>query len=93
MEPARPISTVFQTTVTHRFDFQSRRFLNPEEAAAVGEAFTGLYPVENNPAIIQKALADPAGYVLKPQREGGGMSVGAGDRQATWILLTRHQPG
>lgn len=47
-------------------------FLDDSEAIKdVQSVFTGLYPTSNRD-IINKALAHPERYVLKPQREGGG---------------------
>jgi hypothetical protein len=53
---------------------------------------------------VEKALADPEKYVLKPQREGGGNNVYGSDikqvilgmkdseERSAWILMDRIQP-
>jgi len=46
------------------------RFVSAESAQRLRGSFTGLYPVTDES--IAMALANPADYVLKPQREGGG---------------------
>eukprot|EP00949_MAST-11_sp_MAST-11-sp1_P000241 g241.t1 len=52
------------------------RFLSPEDAARVRQTFAGLYPAEEAIAIVRN---DPQGFVLKPQREGGGNNIYGGD--------------
>lgn len=63
-----------------------RRFVSEEEAAELETSFAGLYGLEQNSATIENvkkmALANPHGYVLKPQREGGGNNL-YGDEIAT----------
>ena len=56
-----------------------RRFCGEDDAAALAATFAGLYgldqPIGPHPAAptaADAALADPAAWVLKPQREGGG---------------------
>ena len=56
---------------------QVERFLtNPEEAEAIRACFAGLFSLDDGDQgvqeIIQKAIAHPHTYVMKPQREGGG---------------------
>lgn len=46
-----------------------------EEANELMSCFTGIYPLDQSKEgqeAIQKALANPEKYVMKPQREGGG---------------------
>jgi len=47
---------------------------NPEEVDLVKSCFTGLYSLDPgfDREIINKVLANPYDYVMKPQREGGG---------------------
>jgi len=49
------------------------------EAAALRHTFAGLYALEEDDeatrAVIADAVANPAAYVLKPQREGGGNNL------------------
>ena len=55
------------------------RFLEPEAAARVRATFAGLYGLgdgsEEARLAKERALAHPAEYVLKPQREGGGNNL------------------
>ena len=55
------------------------RFLEPEAAARVRASFAGLYGLgdgsEEARLAKERALAHPAEYVLKPQREGGGNNL------------------
>ncbi|KAI8809864.1 glutathione synthase [Cladochytrium replicatum] len=54
------------------------KYLDKKEAAEVRTSFTGLYPLDDTPeghAAVEKALKDPAKYVMKPQREGGGNNI------------------
>jgi glutathione synthase len=46
--------------------------VSKEEAMLLKEIFTGIWDLENNEDIIEKAIKDPKLYVVKPQREGGG---------------------
>jgi len=48
------------------------RFLDTEKSRRIRTSFVGLYSLEENPDIIEKALQSPENFVLKPQREGGG---------------------
>ena len=49
----------------------------PDSAAQMRKVFADLYSLDGNEGTeaIQLALANPAGYVLKPQREGGGNNL------------------
>lgn len=49
-----------------------------ERVRTIREIFTGLYSLDDTAegnAAIELALRNPAKYVLKPQREGGGNNV------------------
>jgi len=52
------------------------RFMNKQQATRLSKCFTGLWGLENKDQLTQqmiaKAIDNPAEYVLKPQREGGG---------------------
>ncbi|XP_017877007.1 glutathione synthetase-like [Ceratina calcarata] len=83
-------------------------FVKDESARKqIQEVFTGLYSLEFNDeaeAIIDKAIAEPGKYVLKPQREGGGNNVYGEDvkvqlesmrkteERCGWILMDRLYP-
>ncbi|XP_078043592.1 glutathione synthetase [Augochlora pura] len=73
----------------------------------IQEVFAGLYSLEFNSegdAIIEKAMANPKKYVLKPQREGGGNniynenitskleSMKSSEERTAWILMDRFYP-
>ena len=49
--------------------------MSEEESARLRECFTGLFSLsgEGSNSIIAIAREAPHNYVLKPQREGGGM--------------------
>jgi glutathione synthetase len=49
----------------------------PDSAAQMRKVFADLYSLDGDEGTeaIQLALANPAGYVLKPQREGGGNNL------------------
>ena len=50
----------------------------PNDATEMRKVFAGLYPFEgekNMQKTIQLGLSNPADYVLKPQREGGGNNL------------------
>jgi len=84
------------------------RFLNDsKKIEAIREIFTGLYSLDLDAAGnagVEKALADPDRYVMKPQREGGGNNVYGEDirpallemrdseERSAWILMDRIQP-
>jgi glutathione synthetase len=61
---------------------QVERFLpSPEDAQAVRACFAGLWSLdatedsEKSRAALAAAKADPSGFVMKPQREGGGNNI------------------
>jgi glutathione synthetase len=52
----------------------------PHETSALEKTFTNIYPLDSSPAGLsaRKIATDPSlskGYVLKPQREGGGNNI------------------
>jgi len=56
------------------------RFLPESDIGPVLESFIGLYSLGGghhalDQAAVDKALANPSSYVLKPQREGGGNNI------------------
>lgn len=56
----------------------SRFVSDPQQVRAISEIFTGLFSLDDTAegnAAIELALQNPAKYVLKPQREGGGNNV------------------
>ncbi len=55
-------------------DQTCRFFENKEDITKVRRCFAGLWGLddENSAAIIEEAIRNPEGFVLKPQREGGG---------------------
>ncbi|GAQ79430.1 glutathione synthetase [Klebsormidium nitens] len=58
------------------------RFItNEKDAALLRRHFAGLWALEGEGSeeIIEKAIADPEGFVLKPQREGGGNNIYGSD--------------
>eukprot|EP00049_Salpingoeca_infusionum_P015722 m.308094 g.308094 ORF g.308094 m.308094 type:complete len:523 (+) comp15939_c2_seq7:268-1836(+) len=66
-------------------------FLSPEQSAAVRATFAGLYSLDETEysdgkqglqQVIDRVLANPQDFVLKPQREGGGSNF-YGDDVAT----------
>lgn len=56
-----------------------KRFLTDEEdITRVKEIFTGLYSLdkeEGGDKVVDMVLKNPEGYVMKPQREGGGNNI------------------
>lgn len=79
------------------------RFLPPPEAALVRGCFAGLWALDGPDAssVRSMALADPDGYVLKPQREGGGnnlygaelaAALTAGQGLGAYVLMQRIRP-
>jgi len=77
------------------------------KSKAVKEIFTGLYTLDQDSlgdSTYQKAVTNPARYVLKPQREGGGNnvygedikpfleSIKDSDERNAWILMDRIEP-
>lgn len=65
-----------------------RRFMSEEEAVLLESSFAGLYGLEKSNPETEKvkamAVANPRGFVLKPQREGGGNNL-YGDHVAEGI--------
>lgn len=62
------------------------RFLQDKEAVArVRESFAGLWSLDAdiNGQVIEEAIAKPEGFVLKPQREGGGNNIYGEDVAST----------
>ena len=54
------------------------RFIQDKEAIAkIRNSFAGLWSLEGEGSeeILEKAEAKPEGFVLKPQREGGGTFI------------------
>lgn len=60
-----------------------KRFLkNDDHIKRVNEIFTGLYSLDKNEGgdeAVKMVLENPEGYVMKPQREGGGNNVYGSD--------------
>ncbi|XP_070491544.1 glutathione synthetase-like isoform X2 [Chironomus tepperi] len=60
-----------------------KRFLTDEdEITRVKEIFTGLYSLdkeEGGDKVVEMVLKNPEGYVMKPQREGGGNNIYGSD--------------
>lgn len=54
-----------------------RRYLSKEEARKLRTCFAGLWALDEEGAeeVIERAIAEPDKFVLKPQREGGGKST------------------
>jgi glutathione synthetase len=50
---------------------------SPEDATLLSSCFAGLYALGegDDQDVVDKALADPHAFVLKPQREGGGNNL------------------
>jgi len=88
---------------------QLERFLGDkaELIEQIRGVFTGLYSLdhdENGDKSFQRAMDNPSGYVLKPQREGGGNNVYGDDirpflqnikdseERNAYILMDRIQP-
>eukprot|EP01080_Neovahlkampfia_damariscottae_P003507 gene3507-6155_t len=51
------------------------KYVTKEEGALLKEVFTGIWDLENNDEMIEKAIKNTDLYVVKPQREGGGNLV------------------
>eukprot|EP00411_Alexandrium_monilatum_P010516 CAMPEP_0175315674 /NCGR_PEP_ID=MMETSP0093-20121207/69018_1 /TAXON_ID=311494 /ORGANISM="Alexandrium monilatum, Strain CCMP3105" /LENGTH=460 /DNA_ID=CAMNT_0016612413 /DNA_START=1 /DNA_END=1381 /DNA_ORIENTATION=+ len=83
------------------------RFVGATDGAALRTCFAGLWglgPGEDDAVIIEHACRDPQGYVLKPQREGGGNNFYGQDvakklhrelspeERAAYILMQRILP-
>lgn len=84
-----------------------QRFIaDADQVRAISEIFTGLFTLDDTAEgaeAIRLALANPAKYVLKPQREGGGNNVYDADipvalaqmstlERSAWILMERIFP-
>ncbi|KAJ2555741.1 Glutathione synthetase [Coemansia sp. RSA 1933] len=71
------------------------RFIeDAEEAARVRECFVGLYPLDGSAEGQQAyvdAVSSPAGYVVKPQREGGGYNTYGNDIPALLEKLSAEE--
>lgn len=84
----------------------ARFIADADQQRAISEIFTGLFSLDDSAegaAAIRLALANPAKYVLKPQREGGGNNVYDTDiplalaamtplERSAWILMERIFP-
>ena len=94
-----------QQALSRRADLE--RFVTAEEAAQLEQVFAGQWSFEipdseESRAVIAKAAAEPAGYVLKPQREGGGNNLygpaavntllRGGKQLGAFILMERIRP-
>ncbi|GCB65671.1 hypothetical protein scyTo_0013487 [Scyliorhinus torazame] len=79
----------------------------PKSAERIRATFVGLYSIDEGPEgdeIIKKAVEDPEGFVLKPQREGGGNNIFGeelkqllgnikdGPKRSAYILMDRIKP-
>ncbi|XP_078411004.1 glutathione synthetase isoform X2 [Cetorhinus maximus] len=79
----------------------------PKSAERIRATFVGLYSIDEGPEgdeIITKAIEDPEGFVLKPQREGGGNNIFGeelkqllgnikdGPKRSAYILMERIKP-
>ncbi|XP_072371320.1 glutathione synthetase-like [Scyliorhinus torazame] len=79
----------------------------PKSAERIRATFVGLYSIDEGPEgdeIIKKAAEDPEGFVLKPQREGGGNNIFGeelkqllgnikdGPKRSAYILMDRIKP-
>lgn len=72
------------------------RFLDAKESSRLRASFAGLWglgPGEDDAEIIGRVLADPALYVLKPQREGGGNNFYGQDAAAKLRELSLEERG
>ncbi|ETV90386.1 glutathione synthetase [Aphanomyces invadans] len=71
---------------------QLRRFLSEDESVTVEKSFAGLYGLEQAspdlPRIKALVAANPQGFVLKPQREGGGNNLYGDDVVHAFATLT-----
>jgi len=80
------------------------RFLPADSALRVRACFAGLWALDDADAeaVVAMALADPEGFVLKPQREGGGNNLYGTELEArlragreglgAFILMRRIRP-
>ncbi|XP_031628682.1 glutathione synthetase-like isoform X2 [Contarinia nasturtii] len=85
-----------------------KRFITDDiKIKQITDIFTGLYAMDSNTdegqTALRMVLTDPAKYVLKPQREGGGNNVYGHDipnalqkmsdvERSAWILMERIFP-
>ena len=70
------------------------RFLQDTEAIAkLRESFAGLWSLETDGSseILEEAVAKPEGFVLKPQREGGGNNIYGKDVATTIKKLKQEE--
>ncbi|KAI8988085.1 glutathione synthase [Mycotypha africana] len=73
------------------------RYISEDDSDLADEirsTFAGLYPLDQTPEGLRAyelALADPEGYVMKPQREGGGHNVYGQDILDTLQKLTAEE--
>merc|ERR1712129_347860 len=59
----------------------------------MGAGLWGLGPGENDSAIVAKVMAAPEGYVMKPQREGGGNNIYGEDIVAKLSTMSEEERG
>jgi len=72
------------------------RFIQDKEAIAkIRNSFAGLWSLEGEGSeeILEKAEAQPEGFVLKPQREGGGNNIYGEDVATTVRKLRQDESG
>ena len=69
------------------------RFLRPELAAQVRGCFAGLWSLggDADEAVVRRAIEAPRGFVLKPQREGGGNNYFGDDVSAQLKRMSRDE--
>jgi glutathione synthetase len=65
------------------------RYMSPDESTDIRSCFTGLYEV--NEETIAMVRSKPGGFVMKPQREGGGNNIYGEDIPAVLDGLNREQ--
>ena len=85
----------------------TERFLSAEDAVRLRDVYAGQWGLDDlddaeTARVVADAVARPGGYVLKPQREGGGNNlygdelraklVAGGRSLAQFILMERIQP-
>ncbi|CAK9191339.1 unnamed protein product [Sphagnum troendelagicum] len=72
-----------------------RFFENKQEIVKVRSCFAGLWSLEdeNSDEIIKEAIRNPEGFVLKPQREGGGNNTYGADVSEKLIQLRKTDGG
>jgi glutathione synthase len=88
-----------------RVDVLERFARSADDAALMRQCFAGLFTLDGDEGAqnAERALADRQGYVLKPQREGGGNNLYGDDLHAklskapaaersAYILMTRISP-